>query len=110
MSQMFDWASAFNQPLSFHTSSVTDMSNMFAVASALSDANKLLMYGAWAGSTAFDYAYGSSWDSASPPPSPPLPSPSPPPPPPPSTTSTTTGGDGGSQSGASSTPNALTGA
>eukprot|EP00964_Phaeocystis_antarctica_P081052 scaffold50673_cov51-Phaeocystis_antarctica.AAC.2 len=28
------WASAFNQPLSFDTSSVTDMSNMFQVRSA----------------------------------------------------------------------------
>ena len=37
-------------------------------ASSLSDANKHLMHGTWAGNRAFDEEYGSSWALASPPP------------------------------------------
>merc|ERR1711935_1223353 len=77
---MFGEASAFNQPLSFDTTSVTDMDGMFQSASSLSGANKLLIRCAWAGNSAFASAgYGSSsWGSGSCP-SPPS-SPSPPPP------------------------------
>ena len=45
-------ASAFNQPLTFNTSSVTDMSFMFTYANSLSEANKLLIRCAWAGTSA----------------------------------------------------------
>eukprot|EP00964_Phaeocystis_antarctica_P005479 scaffold2998_cov67-Phaeocystis_antarctica.AAC.2 len=79
---MFEGASAFNQPLSFDTSSVTDMRHMFSGA-PLSDANKLLIRCAWAGTSAFaSSGYGSSWGPGScpPPPSPSLP-PAPPSPP-----------------------------
>merc|ERR1711957_556255 len=62
MRSMFYRASAFNQPLSFDTSSVTDMTGMFYNANSLSDANKLLIRCAWAGTSAFASAgYGSSW-------------------------------------------------
>eukprot|EP00964_Phaeocystis_antarctica_P007002 scaffold3786_cov60-Phaeocystis_antarctica.AAC.1 len=43
MYQMFLYASAFNQPLSFDTSSVTYMGRMFNYATSLSAANKLLI-------------------------------------------------------------------
>merc|ERR1711935_310401 len=75
----FSGASSFNQPLSFDTSSVTDMNAMFYSASSLSGANKLLIRCAWAGNSAFASAgYGSSsysWGSGScpSPPSPPSP-------------------------------------
>merc|ERR1740124_331043 len=84
MRSVFYGASAFNQPLSFDTSSVTDMAGMFHGANSLSDANKLLTRCAWAGTSAFASAgYDSSWApgtcTASPsPPSPPPSSPSPP--------------------------------
>merc|ERR1712086_463783 len=62
MSYMFYQASAFNQPLSFDTSKVPSMSYMFYNANSLSDANKLLIRCAWAGTSAFASAgYGSSW-------------------------------------------------
>merc|ERR1719149_147466 len=62
MAYMFYYASAFNQPLSFDTSSVTNMGFMFNSANSLSDANKLLIRCAWAGTSAFASAgYGSSW-------------------------------------------------
>ena len=97
MSQMFYQASAFNQPLSFDTSGiVTDiqatcggqpcpysgMSGTFGGTSALSDANKLLIRCAWAGESAFDAEYGSSWVSGTcpPPPAPPSAPPLSPPP------------------------------
>ena len=113
MNHMFWSASAFNQLLSWDTSSVTDMEDMFGVsffgvrytraspdphisphiahallstrqgASSLSDANKLLIRCAWAGTAAFVSAgYGSDWGPGTCP-SPPLPPPSPPSPPPP---------------------------
>merc|ERR1711935_1221459 len=75
----FSGASSFNQPLSFGTSSVTDMNAMFYSASSLSGANKLLIRCAWAGNSAFASAgYGPSsysWGSGScpSPPSPPSP-------------------------------------
>merc|ERR1719247_2352131 len=95
---MFYQASAFNQPLSFDTSGVvTDiqatssgvpytysgMSDTFDGTSALSDANKLLIRCAWAGESAFDSEYGSSWVSGTcpPPPAPPSEPPIPPSPP-----------------------------
>jgi len=81
---MFFFASAFNQPLSFDTSSVTDMSYMFVGANKLSAPNKLLIRCAWAGTAAFASAgYGSSWAPGSCTSSPS----SPPPPPPPSSSS-----------------------
>merc|ERR1712194_135661 len=59
---MFIRASAFNQPLSFDTSKVTDMDGMFMGADSLSAANKLLIRCAWAGNSAFTSAgYGPSW-------------------------------------------------
>ena len=62
MGLMFYGASAFNQPLSFDTSSVTDMQSMFNATNSLSNANKLLIRCAWAGTSAFASAgYGSSW-------------------------------------------------
>merc|ERR1719424_73412 len=62
MSRMFWEASAFNQPLSFDTSKVTNMGNMFKSADSLSDANKLLIRCAWAGTSAFASAgYGLNW-------------------------------------------------
>merc|ERR1719149_245534 len=62
MSFMFQYATVFNQPLSFDTSSVTDMRGMFYVANSLSAANKLLIRCAWAGTSAFaSTGYGSSW-------------------------------------------------
>merc|ERR1711935_407503 len=75
MFAMFYAASAFNQPLTFDASSVTDMADMFLIASSLSGANKLLIRCAWAGNSAFASAgYGSSsWGSGScPSPLPPL--------------------------------------
>merc|ERR1740130_1744860 len=71
MSQMFYQASAFNQPLSFDTSGVTEqqgtsqgvpmtysgMQSIFDGTAALSDANKLLIRCAWAGESAFDSEY-----------------------------------------------------
>ena len=77
-------ARAFNQPLSFDLSSVTDMSYIFFDTRRLSAANKLLIRCAWAGS-AFDSAasvpgtsnpsavYGSGWALGSCPPPPPSP-------------------------------------
>ena len=59
MRYMFFSASAFNQPLSFDTSGVTDMDRMFNYANSLSNANKLLIRCAWKGTSAFPY--GSSW-------------------------------------------------
>merc|ERR1711935_126198 len=50
---MFNRATAFNQPLSFDTSRVTDMGGMFYSANSLSNANKLLIRCAWAGTDAF---------------------------------------------------------
>merc|ERR1712194_16884 len=68
-SYMFYYATVFNQPLSFDTSSVTDMNAMFYSASSLSGANKLLIRCAWAGNSAFASAgYGpssKSWGSGS---------------------------------------------
>merc|ERR1712194_339662 len=62
MGAMFRYAYAFNQPLSFDTSKVTKMGSMFYSANSLSNANKLLIRCAWAGTSAFAYAgYGSSW-------------------------------------------------
>ena len=62
MIYMFEGASAFNQPLSFDTSSVKGMRDMFGRANSLSNANKLLIRCAWAGTSAFASAgYGSSW-------------------------------------------------
>ena len=62
MERMFRDAKAFNQPLSFDTSKATDMGSMFKYANSLSDANKLLIRCAWAGTSAFTSAgYGSSW-------------------------------------------------
>eukprot|EP00964_Phaeocystis_antarctica_P107658 scaffold72338_cov51-Phaeocystis_antarctica.AAC.1 len=62
MGSMFWRASVFNQPLSFDTFSVTNMRYMFNAAPSLSDANKLLIRCAWAGTPAFASAgYGSSW-------------------------------------------------
>merc|ERR1711935_1274679 len=62
MERMFYEASAFNQPLSFDTSKVTDMAGMFYDTDSLSNANKLLIRCAWAGTSAFNSAgYGSSW-------------------------------------------------
>ena len=62
MGYMFYYASAFNQPLSFDTSRVTNMGRMFDGANSLSAANKLLIRCAWAGTSAFASAgYGSSW-------------------------------------------------
>merc|ERR1712086_360848 len=59
MQWMFSGASSFNQPLSFDTSSVTNMLFMFHSASSLSGANKLLIRCAWAGNSAFASAgYG----------------------------------------------------
>ena len=63
---MFDQASAFDQPLSWETSSVTDMSKMFQAADSLSAANKLLIRCAWAGTPAFvsliaGYGPGGRW-------------------------------------------------
>jgi len=62
MKEMFEFAAAFNQPLSFDTSSVTDMDFMFFGANSLSDANKLLIRCAWADTEAFASAgYDESW-------------------------------------------------
>ena len=62
MVNMFWGASVFDQPLSFDTSSVTNMANMFRETYSLSDANKLLIRCAWAGTSAFASAgYGSNW-------------------------------------------------
>jgi len=49
MENMFEGAAAFNQPLSFDISSVQTMEYMFYGANALSDANKVLTRCAWAG-------------------------------------------------------------
>ena len=77
-------ATAFNQPLSFDLSSITDMSYIFFYTPRLSAANKQLIRCAWAGS-AFDSAasvpgtsnpsavYGSGWALGSCPPPPPSP-------------------------------------
>merc|ERR1712106_91395 len=61
--EMFDHAYAMNQDISgWNVSQATDMRSMFRYASAFSDANKLLIRCAWAGTSAFDSAgYGSSW-------------------------------------------------
>ena len=62
MDYMFYRASAFNQPLRFDTSRVTNMQSMFNAATSLSAANKLLIRCAWAGTSAFASAgYGLSW-------------------------------------------------
>merc|ERR1719345_311324 len=61
MTGMFNRANAFNQPLSFDTSSVTNMYYMFGNTPLLSDANKLLIRCAWAGNTEFISQYGSAW-------------------------------------------------
>ena len=62
MQSMFQSASAFNQPLRFDTSRVTNMQSMFNAATSLSAANKLLIRCAWAGTSAFASAgYGLSW-------------------------------------------------
>merc|ERR1719178_500840 len=63
MASMFNRASAFNQPLSFDISSVTDMGWMFDGTDGLSDANKLLIRCAWSGSATFVSQYGSEWSS-----------------------------------------------
>jgi len=61
--EMFDHAYAMNQDISgWNVSQATDMRSMFRYASAFSDANKLLIRCAWAGTSAFASAgYGSSW-------------------------------------------------
>merc|ERR1740139_774063 len=58
MSGMFYNAKAFNQPLFFNTSKVTNMNRMFYFqdANSLSNANKLLIRCAWAGTLAFEQA------------------------------------------------------
>merc|ERR1712086_762786 len=61
MQNMFYSALVFNQPLSFDTSKVTDMSWMFHDTNSLSDANKLLIRCAWAGTSVFAASYGSNW-------------------------------------------------
>ena len=55
--------SAMNQDISgWNVSQATDMRNMFRYANAFSDANKLSIRCAWAGTSAFASAgYGSSW-------------------------------------------------
>merc|ERR1740124_1211482 len=93
MKFMFANAAAFNQPLSFDTSGVTSMDEMFDYTDSLSDENKVLIRCAWEGVSAFDDEYGSKWGklaacpsfSPSPPPSPPSPLSPPSPPPSPST-------------------------
>eukprot|EP00964_Phaeocystis_antarctica_P124350 scaffold88026_cov65-Phaeocystis_antarctica.AAC.1 len=62
MGGMFYDAYAFNQPLSLDTSSVTNMAYMFTNANSLSATNKLLIRCAWVGTSAFTSAgYGSNW-------------------------------------------------
>merc|ERR1711935_928664 len=60
---MFYQAYAINQDISgWNVSQATDMRYMFGGANSLSDANKLLIRCAWAGTSAFASAgYGSSW-------------------------------------------------
>merc|ERR1719424_1912846 len=59
---MFQYAYKFNQPLSFDTSSVTSMTEMFKGANSLSAANKLIIRCAWAETSAFTSAgYGSPY-------------------------------------------------
>lgn len=58
---MFRQAKAFNQPLSFDVSSVTNFEDMFIEANALSDAHKLVIRCAFAGNLAFSSEYNSSW-------------------------------------------------
>merc|ERR1712194_927186 len=53
MKRMFHDNHKFNQPLSFDTSKVTNMNGMFYGANSLSNANKLLIRCAWAGTSAF---------------------------------------------------------
>merc|ERR1719460_57599 len=63
MSYMFYSAWSFNQPLSFDLSSVTSMSGMFGGNGAsLSITNKVLIRCAWAGNAEFDANYGTAWD------------------------------------------------
>ena len=71
LSDMFQNATAFDQPLSFDVSSVTDMSGMFLSASSLSEANKLIIRCAWAGNSAFESTYGAGWVSGACSPTPP---------------------------------------
>jgi len=60
---MFYQASAMNQDISgWNVSQANHMRAMFGGANSLSDANKLLIRCAWAGTSAFASAgYGSSW-------------------------------------------------
>merc|ERR1719410_343753 len=58
MEMMFRRAYAFNQSLSFDTSSVTTFRYTFAEANSLSDANKMLIRCAWAGNSFFNSWYG----------------------------------------------------
>ena len=53
MRAMFARARAFNQPLSFNTSSVTNMYRMFDYADALSDCNKLAIHTSLSSSSAW---------------------------------------------------------
>merc|ERR1711865_943997 len=64
MTSMFVEAGAFDQPLSFVTSEDPSMDNMFDNAIALSDANKHLIRCAWAGTSAFADQYA-NWNEAS---------------------------------------------
>jgi len=61
--EMFYNADAMNQDISgWNVSQATNMGRMFIYADGLSDANKLLIRCAWAGTSAFASAgYGSSW-------------------------------------------------
>ena len=61
--EMFRQASAMNQDISgWNVSQATNMGQMFYQANAFSDANKLSIRCAWAGTFAFASAgYGSSW-------------------------------------------------
>jgi len=58
MYQMFNYVSAFNQPLSFDTSKVKDMRLMFLGASSLSAVNRLSIRCAWANPCVNTSAFG----------------------------------------------------
>ena len=94
MGYMFNWALAFNQPLVFDVSEVGPlrpgggMLYMFNSAVSLSYTNKLAIFCAWEGTSAFTRDIirrnaGKSWPKSCPPPPPPSPSPPPPSPSPP---------------------------